>query len=195
MCVSVRVGSGCVGRDGFLFFFLTGSLGSVSNLETVNSSIHINVSWIAPFTLDVTDEDPHIWYSVIVNNVTDEENPTTVPCTDCHNLTQTHYVFISDYPSPCHKYTFTIIPYNEVGKGETSENVTGYFINSEFCVQSTCITHSVCTHDISRYSYNTHMHYGAYKLWAYDCETLYSQRVKTFSQKIVKGYWDDKISK
>ena len=108
-----------------------GPLTSVLNLETDGGRSSINVSWGAPFTLDVTDEDPDIWYSVLIYNVTDEENPTTVPCTDCHNLTQIHYVFIPDFSSPCHKYTFAVIPHNGVGEGETSKNVTGYSINSE----------------------------------------------------------------
>ena len=145
-------------------FFLTGSLTSVLNLETESGRSSINVSWGAPFTLDVTDEGPDIWYSVLIYNVTDEENPTTVPCTDCHYLTQTHYVFSPHIPSPCHKYAFAVISHNGVGEGETSKNVTGYSINSEFCVQTTCITHGVCTHTWYFKIVMTLMcHYGAYK--------------------------------
>ena len=113
---------------------MTGLLSSVVNLETASSTSSINVSWIAPFSLDVTGVDPDIWYSVLIYNVTDEENPTAVPCTNCTDLTQTHYIFNPDYPSPCHKYTFTVIPYNGVGQGESSQNVTGYTIDSEFGV-------------------------------------------------------------
>ena len=82
------------------------------------------MSWTAPFSLDVTGVDPDIWYSVLIYNVTDEENPTAIPCTDCHSLTQTHYIFSPHYPSPCHKYTFTVIPYNGAGQGEISQNLT-----------------------------------------------------------------------
>ena len=89
------------------------------------------MSWSAPFSLDVTNVDPDIWYSVLIYNVTDEENPTAVPCTGCHNLTQTNYTFRPDYSSPCHKYiyTFTIIPYNGAGEGERSQSVNGYSID------------------------------------------------------------------
>ena len=102
-----------------LYISFTGLLSSVVNLETASSTSSITVSWSAPFSLDVTGVDPDIWYSVLIYNVTDEENPTAVPCTDCHNLIQTHYIFSPDYPSPCHKYTFTVIPYNGAGQGES----------------------------------------------------------------------------
>ena len=83
------------------------------------------MSWTAPFSLDVTGVDPDIWYSVLIYNVTDEGNPTAISCTDCHNLTQTHYIFSPDYSCPCHNFTFTVIPYNGAGQGEISQNVTG----------------------------------------------------------------------
>ena len=100
---------------------LTGLLSSVINLEIESTASSITVSWSAPFSLDVTGVDPDIWYSVLIYHVTNEGNPTAVPCIDCHNITQSHYVFSPDYLSPCHKYTFTVIPYNGAGEGE---NVT-----------------------------------------------------------------------
>ena len=115
----------------YLSVFLIGLLSSILNLETDSSTSSITMSWSAPFSLDVTGVDPDIWYSVLIYNVTDEENPTAVPCTDCHNLTQTHCIFSPGYPSPCHKYTFTVIPYNGAGQGESSQNVTGYSIDGE----------------------------------------------------------------
>ena len=94
--------------------------------------VSITLSWNAPFSLDVTDVDPDIWYTVIVYNMTDEENPTaTILCTDYYNLT---YIFSPDYPSPCHKYVFTIFPQNGAGLGKSSWNVTGYTIESELLI-------------------------------------------------------------
>ena len=111
-----------------------GLLAAPSNLETNSNASSITISWTAPFSLDVTDVDPDIWYSVLIYNVTDEDNPTVVPCTDCNNITETYYTFTPDYLSPCHRYNFTIIPRNGVGDGESSDNVTGSFVESE-CVQ------------------------------------------------------------
>ena len=104
-----------------LHCFITGLLASVGDLTYNNSYKSIIISWSAPFSLDVTNDDPDIWYSVLIYNVTD--NPTAIPCTDCMDITETHYTFTPDYPSPCHKYIFTVIPLNGAGQGHIS-NVT-----------------------------------------------------------------------
>ena len=88
-------------------FSSAGLLSSVCELTAISTATTIIISWSAPFSLDVTDVDPDIWYSVLIYNVTD--NPTATPCADCINITETHYTFTPDYPSPCHKYIFTVI--------------------------------------------------------------------------------------
>ena len=119
---------------GMVNFFI-GLLSSVVILDTDSSTSSVTISWVAPFSLDVTDMDPDVWYSILIYNVTDEDNPTAVLCTDCHNLTQTHYIFSPDHPSPCHKYNFTVIPYNGAGQGE-SQSATQFIIGSEFAFQA-----------------------------------------------------------
>ena len=102
---------------------VSGLLASVERLTaSINNISFIIISWSAPFSLDVTAVDPDIWYSVLIYNVTD--NPTAIPCTDCTDITETHYTFTPDYPSPCHKYIFTVIPLNGAGQGHSSGNVT-----------------------------------------------------------------------
>jgi len=80
----------------------------------------------------VTDVDPDIWYTVLISNVTDEDNPGDIPCTDCHNLVEPHYNFTTVNPSPSHKYSFTVIPQNGVGEGNSSEPMVGAFADSKF---------------------------------------------------------------
>lgn len=41
-------------------------LAAPSNMETNSNSSSITVSWTAPSSLDVTDVDPDIWYSVLI---------------------------------------------------------------------------------------------------------------------------------
>ena len=82
------------------------------------------ISWTAPFSLDVTGVDPDIWYSVFIYNVTDENNPTAILCTDCNRITETHYTFTPDYLGPCYVFNSSVIPVNGAGQGESSPNVT-----------------------------------------------------------------------
>ena len=93
-------------------------------LGVIYHATSVAISWSAPFSLDVTGVDPDIWYSVLIYNVTDENSPTAIICTDCINTNETHYIFTPDYLSPCHVYLFSVIPVNGVGKGESSPNVT-----------------------------------------------------------------------
>ena len=100
---------------------------------TVNSNAtSITISWEAPWSLDVTDVNHDIWYSVLIQNVTDENNPTPISCTDCTNITETVYTFTPDHLTPCHVYNFSVTPFNGAGQGESSDNVTfaGWFIAS-----------------------------------------------------------------
>ena len=80
----------------------------------------ITISWEAPWSLDVTGVDHDIWYSVLIQNVTDENNPTPISCTDCTNITETVYTFTPDHLSPCHKYLFSVVPINGAGQGAAS---------------------------------------------------------------------------
>ena len=103
-----------------------GLLSAVNDLRSKGNASSVTISWSAPFSLDVTGVDPDIWYSVLIYNVTDENNPTAILCTDCINITETHYTFTPDYLSPCHVYNFSVIPLDGAGQGESSDNVTGY---------------------------------------------------------------------
>ena len=95
---------------------------TVKNIIVNSNATSFTISWTAPFSLDVTGVDPDIWYSVLIYNVTDE--PTAVPCTDCMDITETHYTFTPDYPSPCQEYIFTVIPLNGAGQGPPSDTTS-----------------------------------------------------------------------
>ena len=102
----------------------SGILYAVSSLKVTNDVSSITLFWTPPFSLDVTGVDPDIWYSVFIYNVTDENNPTAILCTNCTNITETHCTFTPDYLSPCHVYKLSVTPFNGAGQGESSTNVT-----------------------------------------------------------------------
>ena len=97
---------------------ISGPLSAVGDLRATSNASSVTISWSAPFSLDVTGVDPDIWYSVLIYNVTDENNPTAILCTDCINITETHYTFTPDYLSPCHVYNFSVIPQNGAGQSQ-----------------------------------------------------------------------------
>ena len=102
----------------------------MGDVDVVDCNGSISLTWSAPFSLDVVGVEPDIWYSVLITNVTDEDSPTAVSCTGCLNLTQPHYTFSPEQPSPCHNYNFTIIPLNGAGEGSRSQAVCGTFLAS-----------------------------------------------------------------
>ena len=110
-----------VGRIKTLEYFFAGPPLPVGNLTANGSGSSVTISWRAPWSLDVTGVDHDIWYSVLIQNVTDEDRPTDILCTDCTNITETHYTFTPDHLSPCHVYNFIIIPANGAGLGERSD--------------------------------------------------------------------------
>ena len=107
-----------------IIMLLLGFLSAVRDLRATSGGISVTISWSPPFSLI-----PDIWYSVFIYNVTDENNPTGILCTDCTNITETHYTFTPDYTTSCQKFFFSIIPINGAGQGEKSGNVTGYALN------------------------------------------------------------------
>ena len=72
----------------------------------------------------MTDVHPDIWYSVLIFNVTEEESPHLIDCTDCDNITTSNYTFTPAFILPCHKFVVSIIPFNGAGQGEIGGNIT-----------------------------------------------------------------------
>ena len=121
----------------------SGPLSAVVDLNTSSNGTSINVSWTAPWSLDVTGVDPDIWYSVIIYNVTDMNNISTIPCTNCINITYTKYEFTPDYVGCCHVYNFSVIPFNGAGKGESQTVTFSKFKKSfHFYMSQSFLVHS-----------------------------------------------------
>ena len=91
--------------------YLIGLLSSVSSLTVEFQNSSFNVSWMAPFTLDVTDSDIDITYCIGVNIATDLVH------SECGIITTAFTYSISATIAVCSNYTFTVIPVNLLGNG------------------------------------------------------------------------------
>ena len=67
---------------------LLGELGPVSDLcATENGPDYLLVSWKAPFSLDITESDSDMWFSLSALT----PNGSLLPCPACQNITNTFY--------------------------------------------------------------------------------------------------------
>ena len=95
------------------------------DLSVSENESHVEVTWEAPFSLDVTGVEYDITYSLLIYNITDwTQLPTLMACAVCHNLTLTHFTFSPPHPLPGHSFTFTVTPQNGAGSGPPSDPIT-----------------------------------------------------------------------
>ena len=101
----------------------------MGNLQARPSRNYIHLSWVAPFSLNITASgtNPYIWYSIEVIKRTQLHMLTTaIPCDLCSALSNTEYNFTesSEDIDPCSIYEFTVIAANVVGSGRTDRSST-----------------------------------------------------------------------
>ena len=96
---------------------VVGQLGPVSNLHVANADQgSILITWTAPFSLDITDTDPDIWYSVTITTTGDRNNNSL----HRDNITDTFYNFtINEIPNGM--YQFEVISVNSILSASTPE--------------------------------------------------------------------------
>ena len=136
-----------------IIIFSSGLLNNLRDIDVALFNDFILLTWSPSFSLNVTEGEPDIWYSVLIMNVTDEDSPRAVSCIDCLNFTEASYAFTHNsltqphYTiSPCHNYSFTVIPQNKVGNGSRSEPVYGHFLIGMECASAykTSAYYSMC---------------------------------------------------
>ena len=98
-----------------MIFVFLGLLPAVADLRVNITTTSVTISWSPPFSLI-----PDTCYSVFIYNVTDENNPTAILCI---NITETSYTFT---PECFNTYNISVVPFNCVGEGESSGNITIY---------------------------------------------------------------------
>ena len=100
--------------------FRTGFLAPVGSLQATLLNSSLTLTWMAPFSLDLTGIDPDITdYCVRVFNTTSSEQ---LHSTCQISMTEFTYQLPSD--TDCHVYDFTVFGRNGLGRGE--ENVLSY---------------------------------------------------------------------
>ena len=108
---------------------IIGVLGAVSDLLARPSRHSIQLSWVAPFSLDITDTSLDTWYSLEIAKRTQLQSQLAeIPCDTCSVISETEYTFIesmsSDSMETCSTYEFTIIATNAAGPGRRNSNST-----------------------------------------------------------------------
>ena len=86
-------------------------LDSPGNLSATATNTTICISWMPPFSLNLTNADPDIIYCVDVYNVTGGGLHHLT--NDCHVITPT-YTFTVENPDPRDQFKFTVTPRSNV---------------------------------------------------------------------------------
>ena len=110
-----------------MYAFCLGLLAAVGNLTVHSQRSSILLTWIPPFSLDITGVDPDVWYCVEVYNISQRRTPLTTNC----SVYEPQFYFTSPNPSPCDLFEFRVFAVNAVGYG-TLTSVTGTFNKSEY---------------------------------------------------------------
>ena len=103
-----------------------GLLAAVENLTVHSHPSFVLLTWVRPFSLDITGVDPDLWYCVEVYNITWGRAPLTTNC----SVYEPHFYFTAPNPSPCDLFEFTVFAVNAVRNGSVA-SVNGTFFKSK----------------------------------------------------------------
>ena len=112
--------------------------GPVDGLGVLTTNLEmpevILLSWMPPFSLDLTAVDPDIAYCVDVYNITD--GGLLHISSNCNILSHS-YTFSVENPDPRNEFEFTVTPRSNVegARNGTRSQITGRFsLQSEFII-------------------------------------------------------------
>ena len=115
-------------RSGPLDLFTPGLLATVGDTQINLVDGTLCLSWTPPFTLDITNVDPDLYYIIEITSTANTENPLTISCDDCSS----EYKFTVNNSSPCDSFTFIVVPVNGAGNGTLSDPLQGSFIQGMY---------------------------------------------------------------
>ena len=105
-----------------------GTLAPVGELTAVPMQGFLHLTWNPPFTLNITNIEPDIYYCINIYNIT--PNSLYIPLKTLCNLTQPEFDFMVANPNPCDRFQFQVIPVNGLGNG-TLNNISGLLFNGK----------------------------------------------------------------
>ena len=122
----------------FAYVICVGPPGNLSNFKSESLGQVIHLTWDAPFSLDITDVNPDIWYRVDVTVDNDPFNTSSINIpfiTSTVNISEFNFT-MNDYndTSTSVIYEFRVTPINDAGDGPQSAPVSGYFSGRELPV-------------------------------------------------------------
>ena len=111
-------------------YLILGSLEAVVNLMAKFTSSFIHLSWLPPFSLNLTTAEPDIVYCVDVFNITSGETEFERDhlISNC-SVFQSYYTFAIDDPDPIDSFQFIVAPRSNI---EGARNGTSNEINATF---------------------------------------------------------------
>jgi len=103
--------------------FLAGLLAPPPKLKVVSvTSTTIHLTWVQPFSLDITGIEPDISNYVVYIRNTNTGNITTT------SLSETEYTFMRQDFGYCDTFEFSVLAMNDAGEGSRTDPVAASFL-------------------------------------------------------------------
>ena len=115
-----------------MFVPTPGLLDSVLNANRMPETDAIIITWVPPFSLNLTASEPDIVYCVDMYNVTDIQSREHI-VSDC-SVVEPRYTFTVSQPDPTDMFEVIITPKSNVAgakNGTQSESLDAYFYGKE----------------------------------------------------------------
>lgn len=98
----------------------------MGRLEAHSGQTFILLTWTPPFSLDLTDINPDVIYSVEIYSI----STGGTLLNNSYSVYEPVFNFTTPHPSPCDWFEFGVIPVNGAGNGSMA-SVNGTFFGSK----------------------------------------------------------------